>query len=278
MKLNINGNLVEVSDESLSKALEDKQESFDITSEDLVVKSKSDFDTLLANTKTEAGNYQVEIGRKELLKGLGIETEGGVHKTQEKALEAITAFNQGLVSTALADSGAAPDKKLEEANNDILKLQGVIKQNQLDITSGVDAFNTYKKDQTLKGTYSQYIPENTIIPKSDMALILSNNLKLDINENNIVYGVGQDGNALKDDNLVLKSAESLIGSFFDNNPSYIKNAGGGSGQGNQGSGGGKTTYTDFVKSQSDLGHNPMSTEFKTALNTLSSENSIDMDA
>ena len=278
MKLNINGNLVELDIDAFNKAVESKDESFDISLDDHIVKSKSDFDTLLANTKTEAGNYQVEIGRKELLKGLGIETEGGVHKTQEKALEAINAFNKGLVSTALSESGQEPDKKLEEAQNDILKLQGIITEKDTAIASGLDAFNSYKKDQTLKGTYSQYIPENTIIPKSDMALILSNNLKLDINDNGVVYGIGQDGNPLKDDTLSLKSAESLIGSFFDNNPSYIKNAGGGSGQGNQGSGGGKTKYSDFVKSQAEQGNNPMSNEFKTELSRLSSEGSIDMEA
>ena len=39
MKLNINGNTIDLDIEAFNKALEDKQESFEIKSEDLVIRS-----------------------------------------------------------------------------------------------------------------------------------------------------------------------------------------------------------------------------------------------
>ena len=39
MKININGSIVEITDEDLSKAIEDKKESIDITNDDIVVRS-----------------------------------------------------------------------------------------------------------------------------------------------------------------------------------------------------------------------------------------------
>lgn len=277
MKLNINGNSINVDLAALSKAVEDGAESFDISSDDLVVKSKSDFETLISNTKKEAGDYQVEIGRKEVLKGLGIETEGGLHKDLSKSIEAITGYTKSQIEKAIQESGAEPNGKIKELQSDIEKLQSIISEKDTKIQESINTFNTYKKDQTIKEVYSKYIPENTILPKSDIALILSNKIKLDVNEDGNVFGIGQDGNPIKDENLSLMGPDKLIQGFFNDNPSYIKSAEGGKGEGDSSSSG-KMTYSQLVKQQAEKGNNPMSEEFKAELNRLNSEGSIDLDA
>ena len=110
MKININGNLVEVSDDILHKAIEDKLDSIDITSEDLVIRTTEQQTLFETNLKKEVGDHKVEIGRKEVLAGLGIDYEGkGFHKDLNKSIEAINTFVGLSTTKALEDAKLAPD-------------------------------------------------------------------------------------------------------------------------------------------------------------------------
>ena len=102
MKLNINGNIIEVEDSILTTAIEAKTESIEIKSA-LVIRTAEDETTFAANTRTEGIAVGAEVGRKEVLKGFGLEGEG-LHKNESSTIEAIKTFNTGLVDKALIDA------------------------------------------------------------------------------------------------------------------------------------------------------------------------------
>ena len=113
MKININGNTVEIEDEVITKAIEEKTESIDIKSDTLVIRSTADEATFSENKRTEGIAVGAEIGRKEVIKGLGIEGEG-LHKSDEVSIKAIQDFSSGLVTKALEDAKIEPNAKIEE--------------------------------------------------------------------------------------------------------------------------------------------------------------------
>ena len=91
MKLNINGREIEVADEELSKAIEEKKESLEIKS-DLSIRTAEEETTFVENLKTGSNTAAYEIGRKNVLKGLGIEVEGQ-HKSDEAAINAVNVYD-----------------------------------------------------------------------------------------------------------------------------------------------------------------------------------------
>lgn len=264
MKLNINGNEIEVSDESLSKALEDKQESFEVKTDDLVIRTTEQQTTYEDNLKKEVGDHKVEIGRKEVLAGLGIEIEGkGIHKSLDKSLEAINGFIGTTTATALADADKEPNGKIKELTTDLETLRGNLALKDGEIETAKGEFASYKKTQKLSDTILDNMPENTILPKKDIMSIVSSQINLDINESGQTFGYGQDGQPLKDGDRTLLSGESIVKSFFDNNPQYVKPASGGAGGADSTGKDGKLTWDGFVAQQKEAGNNPSSEKFTT---------------
>jgi len=144
MKLDINGKTFEVTDEILSKAIEDKTESIKIES-DLIMRTPDEENTFVANTKKSGDSASFEIARKGVLKGLGIDVDGQ-HKSDESALTAINSFVQNKVEKALTDAKIEPDKQVLELKAD---KEGLIKN--MGILQGqFDTFKTDTKKNTAK--------------------------------------------------------------------------------------------------------------------------------
>ena len=277
MKLNINGNLVDVDVEAFNKAIEDKQESFEIKSDDLVIRSTESQELYETNLKKEVGDYKVEIGRKEVLNALGLETEGkGLHKSVDKSVGAINEFISEYTKTALNDAGKAPDGKIKELTNDLETLRGNLSAKDLEIESAKGEFNTYKKNQTISNVLSNNIPENTILPKSDILTIVSSQISLDIDDNGNSFGYGKDGQPIKDGDRSVVSGDNIVKSFFENNPQYLKPVTGGAGGGDSTGNGGKIKFDDLVKQQASIGNSPSSAEFKAEAARLQSTGVLDL--
>jgi len=277
MQLNINGNTVELDLEAFNKAIEDKQESFEIKSDDLVIRSTESQNLYEENLKKEVGDHKVEIGRKEVLNGLGIENEGkGHHKSIEKSLEAINAFVSTSTKSALEEAGKAPDGKIKELTNDLETLRGNLLAKDSEIEAAKGEFNTYKKNQTISNVLSSNIPENTILPKSDILTIVSSQISLDIDDNGNSFGYGKDGQPIKDGDRSVISGDNIVKSFFENNPQYLKPVTGGAGGGDSTGEGGKIKFDDFVKQQSAIGNSPSSAEFKQEAARLQSTGILDL--
>lgn len=277
MKLNINGNTVVLDVEAFNKAIEDKQESFEIKSDDLVIRSTESQNLYEENLKKEVGDYKVEIGRKEVLNALGIENEGkGYHKSVDKSISAINDFISQSTKSALEEAGKAPDGKIKELTTDLETLRSNLLAKDTEIEAARGEFNTYKKNQTISNVLMSNIPENTILPKSDIMTIVSSQINLDIDDNGNSFGYGKDGQPIKDGDRSVISGDNIVKSFFDNNPQYLKQVSGGAGGGDSTGQDGKIKFDDFVKQQANLGNSPSSAEFKQEAARLQSTGNLDL--
>ena len=277
MKLNINGNSLDLDIEAFNKAVEGGQESFDIKSDAFVIRSTESQTLYEDNLKKEVGDYKVEIGRKEVLNALGIENEGnGFHKSVDKSIGAIKDFINQSTKSALEEAGKAPDGKIKELTTDLETLRSNLLAKDSEIEAAKGEFNTYKKNQTISNVLSSNIPENTILPKSDILTIVSSQISLDIDENGNSFGYGKDGQPIKDGDRSVISGDNIVKTFFDNNPQYLKQASGGAGGGDSTGEGGKIKFNDFIKQQGEIGNTPSSAEFKQEASRLNSEGKLDM--
>ncbi len=260
MKLNINGNTVEVADEELTKAIEAKTETIEVKS-DLVIRSVADEKTFSDNIRTEGITAGTDIGRKEVLKGFGIEGEG-LHKSDKTAIDAIQTFSNGLVTKALEDAKIEPDKKNEELTKDITTLKGTIETLTKSNEDQAANFKTFKNNQLISNSLSGQIPENALLGTRDTLTIMNAQIKLDVNEHGVVFGVGADGNPLKDKTtLELLPVKTIVTDFFNDNAQLLKPSSGGGGGGDSSGADGKQTTDEFIKEMGDLGHAPNSPKF-----------------
>lgn len=265
MKLNINGKEIEVKDDDLSKALTDKVETFELKA-DLIVRTADEDNLYKENVKKESTTIGMEIGRKNLFKALGIEAEG-VHKSDETSIEALKGWSNGLVNKALTDAKVEPNKKLEEKEKDILTLQNTIKEEQRKREEIENGFKTYKKNETIKTTLSSVIPDNVILPKEDIMTLLSTKIKVDVDETGRVYGIGADGQPIKNTTtLEPLPIKDIIGNFFSENPQYLKGVSGGAGGTDSKDADGIQTVEKFIEEMQGLGHAPNSEQFNKIMN------------
>lgn len=275
MKLNINGNIIEIEDSVMTKAIEDKQESIEIKSE-LVIRTASDETTFAANKRTEGISVGAEIGRKEVLKGFGLEGEG-LHKNEASSIAALKGFTDLKVSEALEDAKIAPDKKVSELQGDITTLQGTIKGLNTDKESIANDFRSFKNNQLKISSLSSEIPENTINSKKDTLTLMNASIKLDVNEHGVVFGVGTDGQPMKDPTtLEPLSVKTIAANFFNDRNDLLKPSAGGAGGGDSGGGAGKQSVDDFIKEMADAGHQPNSPEFNNVMQERMKASTIDI--
>ena len=249
MKLNINGKEIELSDDELSKALESKQESFEVAS-DLILRTTEEDNTLRENVRGEGMTAGQEIGRKGLMKGLGLEGEGN-HKTEERALEALNAFSTSAISKALEEANIEPSKQLEgfQKDMDILKEHNSTLQSSLNAVQS--EFSGYKKQNTITKALSDLIPDNTILPKGDILTLMNGKIKADVDENGNVFGVGLDGLPIKNKLLEVSPMKDLVSGFFNDNPAYLKSSSGGAAGTDSGGGSSKQSIEEFAKEMQD---------------------------
>ena len=278
MKLNINGNTVDLDIEAFNKALEDKQESFDIKSEDLVIRSSESQALYEDNLKKEVGTHQHEISRKEILKGLGIDIEGkGVHNTLDKSLGAINEFIGDSTKNALAEAGEAPDGKIKELTTDLETLRSSLAAKDSEIESKTNEFLTFKNEISITNSLSKALSTfDDINEPEDQALIFKTKQKIALDENGIPRGLNLDGTIMKDSNLNPLDLKQVATAYYDKNPQYLKPVSGGAGGSDSNGEGGKIKFDEFVKQQHQLGNTPASVEFKAEAARLNKEGALDL--
>lgn len=260
MKLNINGNEVEIANEELSKAIEAKQESIEIKSE-LVIRTAADDKTFSDNTRTEGISVGAEVGRKEVLKGFGLEGDG-LHKSDASSIAALKGFADTKVSEALAEAKIAPDKKVTELMGDITTLKGSIETLNTTNQTITNDFRSFKNNQLKVSALSGEIPENTINSKKDTLTLMNASINTDVNEHGVVFGVGLDGQPMKDPTtLELLPVKTIVANFFNERNDLLKPSAGGGGGGDSGGGSGKQSIEDFIKEQKEAGNDANSPEF-----------------
>lgn len=266
MKININGKVVEVDNATITEALEQKKEEISITDAPFVIRTTDEDKTFQENLKKDTIKIGTEIGRKEVLKGLGIEKDG-VHKSDETTITALQEWSSELLSKGLAEAKIEPNKKVDELTKDLETLKGTIKTVQQEKEKVLNEYTTFKKSNVINTTLSSVIPENIVLPKSDMMVLLGTKLKVDVDDNGNLFGIGADGQPLKNPTtLEPLPIKDVVNSFFNDNPHYLKTAQGGAGGADSGANGGSAnSYERFVKEMADKGHGEGSEAFNKEL-------------
>ena len=261
MKFNINGKEVEVPDAELTTALEAKQESFTMKMEGITLRDADEEITNKTNIENNIKSVGFEIGRKDLLKGLGIEIEGA-HKTNDSALAAINSFSEGKVSAALTDAKIEPDAKVAELMKDKEALQSTNLDWQTKYTSLEKAGVIKDQNQTKLDTFAKNVPKNSINSPEHTVTIMNSMIKTEFSDSGVMFGIGEDGQPMKDQNQNLLTMDKVIVNFFEKNNSLLTKASGGAGGGDSGGGaGGKQTLEDFTADMTKEGHSVNGPEF-----------------
>ena len=278
MKLNINGNAVDLDIEAFNKAIEDKQESFEIKSDAFVMRSTDNQALYEENLKKEYGDHKVEIGRKEVLNALGIETEGkGLHKSADKSLGAINDFINQSTKTALDEAGKAPDGKIKELTTDLETLRGNLLAKDTELESSRGEFTAYKNQATVNSGLSTELGKFKDINNNENRLLIFNSKqKTGLDENGVVRGYNQDGSVMKDSNLNPLGLDQVVTKYYESNPDNLMKVEGGAGGSDSTGADGKIKFDDFVKQQSSIGNTPSSVEFKQEAARLQSTGNLDL--
>lgn len=263
MKLSIGGQEIDLDNDQIKAALE-KGEDLTVAGE-LVVRTAQEVETRERNLSETSKQAGFEIGRKEVLKGLGIEGEG-LHKSDDTAINSIKSWAEGQVKTALTDANIEPNKKLEEYQKDITTLKGTVKSLTTEKEDLLNEFKTYKNTNLINSTLGNHIPENTVIPKDDVLTILKGKIRTDIDENGNVFALGKDGQPLKD-NTTLEPLpiNKVVESFFNDNPQYLPKTQGGAGGGDSSQDSAQGSMESFIEEMEGQGIKPNSEKFNAEM-------------
>jgi len=204
----------------------------------------------------------LEVVEREIV---SLEVEGA-HKSDTDSITAINTFMQTKIDTSLTDAKIAPDKKVEELTKDI----NTLKLNNETITTerdnALNSFSSFKKDITISNAIAQHIPENTILPKEDIITLMGGKVKADINEHGVVFGVGADGQPIKNSTtLEPLPIGDVVKTFFDNNTNLLTKSSGGGGGTDSVNSDGKLTLKGFEKEMTDSGITPGSEKFNAEM-------------
>lgn len=275
MQLNINGTTIEVSNDDLKKALEENKETLELKPEGIILRTEEADTTLSDNLRKEGIATGAEIGRKEVLKGLGIEGEG-LHKTDVKSIESINTFISGKVADGLKDAKVEPNKKVESLTKDLQTLQGTIATLTGERDNALSNHESFKTNLKMEKDVLKAIPDNTVVPKDAMLKLIMSDMSFGV-ENGITFGMGADGQPMKDATLSLLPVEKVVSGYLDNNPHYLKTASGGGGGDDSSGAGGKQSMEAFIKEMGDAGHSPNSEGFNKVLTDRVTAGTLNLD-
>ena len=225
MKLNISGKEVEVSDEELSKAIEDKATSFEVKS-DFVIRTKEEDDTFKSNIQGLNNDAAIEIGRKEFLKGIGIESNGQ-HKSLDLAVAAFKDQVSSGIALGIKDAKIEPNDKITGLEADKVGLLTRITELESGNTKLQGEFGAYKQDQTRKNTLSGLVSDK-VVNKSDYLILFNAKVKTGFTDN-VLHGINANGDPMKDKNMSLMPMSDVMAQFDDANPHLLKQSSGGAG-------------------------------------------------
>lgn len=275
MKIIVAGRELEVSDEVIAKAIEEKT-SVTVETPDLVVRTTTEEESFVSNLKNGVQGTAYELARKELFKEMDLDFEGtGAHKSIDKSKEFLKSHIAKAKEQALLDAKIEPEKKVAELQKDLETLKGTITTLTTEKESISKQFHSYKSESVINNTLLSVIPENVSLPKDDMLLILKNRMSFQLDETNRINVLGQDGQVMKNPTtLDPLDAKAVVTDFFNQNPTYLKGAGGGGGGSDEPGADGKMTIEQFIAKKEKEGILSGSEAFNTELQSLMKDGKI----
>lgn len=261
MKIIIGNKSFEVSKEALESNPNEIKLDFDGT-----IRTTEEDSVFVENQKKEARKEGIEISVKQFREKYGFEG-----RTIEKLIEAVE-------KKTLEEAKIEPTEQIKKLQKTLDEKETALQNALEQVNKKENEFKTFVNQNKIDSLVNSLIPENTILPKEDIKLILKNKLKFDTDENGSVLVLGEDGSPLKDKTTANpRNAKDVIDDFFKDNQSYLKSYSGGSGAGDSSNSGSKKSIDDFIKEQQDKGVKPNSTEFNETLKTQMEAGLIEVD-
>lgn len=261
MKIKIGNKVFEVS----KKELEGNPE--EITLEfDGILRTKDEETTFVENHKKDARKEGIEIAVKKHREEFGFEG-----RSLDKLIDAVK-------TKTLEEAKIEPTEQLKKVNQTLQEKEAAL-NNALNKVGQIETdFNSYKNQTVLNRKLESFIPDNTILPKEDMKLILKTKLNFDIDENGNMIALDNAGNVIKDKTTANPiEAKEVVSGFFKDNQNYLKAVTGGNGGSDSGNSSGKKSIDDFIEEQKEAGNSPNSPGFNEALKTQMAAGLVDVD-
>ena len=129
----------------------------------------------------------------------------------------------------------------------------------------------------MSSSLANEVPDNTKNSKQDTLILMNASIKLDVNEHGVVFGVGADGNPMKDSTtLELLPVKQIAANFFNSRNDLLKPATGGAGGGDSGGANGKQSMDDFIKEMGDAGHPNCGPQFNEIMSSRIKAGTLDI--
>ena len=210
--------------------------------------------TFVENHKKDARKEGLEIAVKQYREEYGFEG-----RSIDKLIEAVQ-------KKALEDANIEPVEQLKKIKATLEEKETALTNALSKVTEKENEFKTFKNQTKLDTYLSGVIPNNTILPKEDIKLILKSKMRFDFDDNDNVLALDSQGNVIKDPTTANpRDAKEVVEGFFKDNQSYLKPIEGGSGAGDSSSGGKKMSIDKFIEEQQAKGNNINSDEFNAEL-------------
>jgi len=212
--------------------------------------------SFIENHKKDARKEGVEIAVKQHR-----EKYGFTGRTIEKLIEAVE-------NKTLEEAKLEPNEKLDKLKGKLDEKEEALQNALQKVENQETQFKNFKNEARLDKKLDSFIPDNSLLPKEDMKVILKNKLNFgtDDDGNDVVFDAM--GQIMKDPTTANpKNPKDVVDNFFKDNQGYLKPVEGGSGAGDSGNKGNKMSMDDFIAKQAEKGNRVNTPEFNEALKT-----------
>lgn len=249
MKIKIGNKVFEVSKKDLESNPEEVTIEFDG-----ILRTQEEESSFIENHKKDARKEGLQIAVKQYRDEYGFEG-----RSIEKLIEAVK-------SKTLEEAKIEPTEKIAKMQKTLNEKEEALNNALLKVSKGEKEFKSYKDQANIDKTISSFFPDNTILPKDDLKLIIKSKLNFTTDENGSINVLDASGNVMKDPTTANPlSAKAVIETFFKDNQNYLKGVEGGAGGADSGGAEGKTSLEDFMASQKEKGNEPNSEAFTKEL-------------
>lgn len=250
MKIKIGNKSFEVSKEELEGNPEEITLDFNG-----VLRTQEEESVFVENHKKDARKEGLEIAVKQYRDEYGFEG-----RSIEKLIEAVE-------KKTLADAKIEPAEKLKKVQEKLDEKETALQNALTKVQEKENEFKTYKNETKISSTLDSLIPENVMLPREDMKLIIKNKLSFDVDENGNIIALDSMGNVIKDQTTANpRNVKDVVDNWFKDNQNYLKPIEGGSGGGDSSGKGGKKSIDDFIEQMREKDIAPNSDAFNAELN------------
>jgi len=261
MKVKIGNKSFEVSKDAEGGYPEEITLEFDGT-----LRTEDEESTFIENHKKEARKEGLEIAVKQYRDEFGFEG-----RSIDKLIEAVQ-------KKTLEDAKIEPAEQLKKIKATLDEKETALQNALSKVSEKETEFKSFKNQTKLDSYLDSVIPSNTVLPKEDIKLILKTKLKFDVDENENIVALDNQGNIIKNTTTANpEDAKKVVASFFKDNQSYLKPVEGGSGAGDSGSKGNKKSLDKFIEEQQAKGVKLNSPEFNETLTKQVEAGLVDVD-